>query len=108
MSTSSGARWSEEETILALDLYFRVKNKRSRDRDRAVGEHLILLASLGFPDRSAASIVMKIGNFAALDPANRSGGLGNVGPLDQPVWNRFSSSPVTLRTEVQRIKQGWD
>ena len=108
MTTSSGARWSKDETILALDLYFRIKCRRSRDRDRAIGEHLVLLACLGFPDRSAASIAMKIGNFAALDPANRHGGLGNVGPLDRPVWNRFSNSPVALRTEVQRIKKGWD
>ncbi len=108
MTTSSGARWTKDETILALDLYFRVKDENSTERDSEIGEHLILLTSLGLPDRSTASIVMKMGNFASLDCENHIDGLGNVGPLDTPVWYQFANYPVALRTEVQRIKRGWD
>ena len=108
MTTSSGARWSRDETILALDLYFRIKDKSSRESDGEIGEHLLLLAFLGFPDRSGASIVKKMGNFASLDPENHRDGFGNVGPQDKPVWDRFANSPVSLRTEVKRIKGSWD
>ena len=108
MASGSGSRWSKDETILALELYLRIKDLPSNERRREIGGHLILLACLGFHDRSPASIDYKIGNFTHLDPSNHRDGFGNVGPQDRPVWDRYSNSPIALRAEVQRIKQGWD
>ena len=99
-------RWRREETILALDLYIRSKQKGRKPNPVEISQHVELLDRLGFPSRSYASIHMKMGNFASLDPDNPSKGLDNPSSQDRLIWIKFANSCGKLRQEVSNIERG--
>ena len=59
---SSRKRWSEEETVLALYLYFQLPFGKLHSGNPEIQE---LAAALG---RTNSSVAMKLCNFASLDP----------------------------------------
>lgn len=52
--------------------------------------------------RSRAAVARKIGNFAALDPSNRAGGLEHGGRGDREVWTEFAGDRSRLRATAAR------
>ena len=101
---SSGAKWRVEETILALNLCLRCRKRNRNATPREISGHIELLSRLGLPSRSSASIIMKMGNFAALDPQNSSKGLSSAADQDRRIWNQYANSPGELQLEVRRIQ----
>ena len=80
---ADGRRWTEDETRQALELYRRTPFSQFHDRNPEV----VMLAKR--MNRSAASVAMKLGNFASLDPnVTRTGrkGLYNASAQDRRIW----------------------
>ena len=78
--------WSEEESILTINLYCKIPfgQMHSRNADVIALAHLI--------DRSPSSIARKLGNFASFDPKLRARGvkgLENASKLDKHIWNEY-------------------
>ena len=76
-------RWTEQEQILALNLYHLLPFGRLHER----APEIIALAKL--MDRTPGSVAMKLCNFASLDPkiiAKGKKGLSNVSMNDRKLW----------------------
>lgn len=82
-------RWSEEETLLALYLYFQLPFGKLHSRNPEIQQ---LAAALGRPSNSVA---MKLCNFASLDPKiTDSGrkGLAGASKLDRSMYAEFGQN----------------
>jgi len=78
--------WTRDELILAFNLYLKITFGKTHSRNPKIIE----LASL--IDRTPSSIVMRLGNFASIDPfhINRGiSGLKNGMNQVQPIWDEF-------------------
>ena len=83
---STRRRWSEEETVLALYLYFQLPFGKLHSGNPEIQQ---LAAALG---RTSSSIAMKLCNFASLDPKiTESGrkGLDGASKLDRATYAEF-------------------
>lgn len=92
------ARWSEDDTKLALFLYFQLPYGKLHKGNPEIQK---LAEFLG---RTHSSVAMKLGNFASLDPVvTDSGrkGLSGASKLDQTVFNRFSANWTDLVSETE-------
>ena len=87
-------RWTREETILGLDLYFREEGVRFRgDEDPLVIELSDLLNQyrriIGTPQttdlRNPNGVSMKLANFMRLDPEEKASGLANGSRVEDEV-----------------------
>ncbi len=105
-----GIRWAEEERVLVLDLYLRAGSLSKSDP--RVEELCRILDALPIHPtrsvsdriRSADTVVLKLKNFAWLDP-DENGGLQNAAKGDIDVWNRYASDRDALDTAVAAIKK---
>jgi 5-methylcytosine-specific restriction protein A len=92
-------KWTRDELILALDLYFEVVELSG------------VLNRLGLPSkgqsnyRNPSSIAMKLGNFNRLDSKRSGGGLAHGSKLDEEVWREFSKNRARLAEEAAAIKR---
>ena len=88
-----GEPWREREYIVVLDVYFRAK-KEPRHLESAFIKELSTL--LG---RTAASILMRMENFASLDPeeSEHRRGLVNIAPVCRRVFGDWKDKPDALR-----------
>ncbi|HLG96904.1 MAG TPA: serine/threonine-protein kinase [Bryobacteraceae bacterium] len=88
-----GRPWIEREYIVALDSYF-----ANREAPRHIQSPYIkdLSNLLG---RTAASIVMRMENFASLDPDEQPHrrGLVNISPICRRVFDKWKDNPSSLR-----------
>ena len=96
--SSSRKRWSEEETLLALYLYFQLPFGKLHSGNPEIQE---LAGALG---RTNSSVAMKLANFASLDPKiTGSGrkGLHGASKLDRATYAEFGHdwSGLVLRAE---------
>lgn len=112
---SAGTRnppWSEEELILALDLYL-----RGGQLDDTDPEVIALSAELNRlpihsvrPDaarfRNANGVALKLANLAAHDPNYAGRGMTRGGRGDAEVWQRYASDEDALDAAVARIRNG--
>ncbi len=94
-------RWTREELILALSVYFQLPFGRLNRTTKEVKElaHLI-----GRSDNSAA---LRLVNFAACDPyITESGRTGMPAGIAvcKPIWDEFAGDKEKLFLEAQRIK----
>lgn len=93
-------RWSEEDTKLALFLYFQLPYGKLHKGNPEIQR---LAEFLG---RTPSSVAMKLGNFASLDPVvTETGrkGLSGASKLDQIVFDRFSSDWTSLVDETEAV-----
>lgn len=105
--TGTRKRWSEDETILALYLYFQLPFGKLHSANPEIQQ---LAAAL---KRSNSSVAMKLCNFASLDPnITESGrkGLDGASKLDRALYAQFGRdwSGLVLRAETMwesKIKQ---
>lgn len=78
--------WTKEELILAFNLYLKISFGKTHSRNPKIIELANLI------DRTPASIVMRLGNFASIDPFHIDRGirgLQNGMNQVQPIWNEF-------------------
>jgi predicted restriction endonuclease len=93
-------RWSEEDTKLALFLYFQLPYGKLHKGNPEIQR----LAD--FLGRTHSSVAMKLGNFASLDPVvTETGrkGLSGASKLDQIVFDRFSANWTALVDETEAV-----
>ena len=90
---SSAKRWDEDETILALHLYFQLPFGKLHSGNPEIQQ---LAKALG---RSSNSVAMKLCNFASLDPkVTESGrkGLSGASKLDRAIYANFAEDWTAL------------
>ena len=88
--------WSEDETILALQLYYLIEAGKVENRSKAIKD---LARYLG---RTSGSVEMKIGNLQYCDHKNTKG-LKNGGKKDGIIFDRFLLCPDILDLKVKQI-----
>ena len=94
-------RWTREELILALSVYFQLPFGRLNRNTREVKE---LARLIGRSDNSAA---LRLVNFAACDPViTRTGRTGMTSgiPVCKPIFDEFVNDKERLFFEAQRLK----
>jgi putative restriction endonuclease len=95
-----GKKWSEEETKLALFLYFQLPFGQLHSGNPEIQK---LADTLG---RTHSSVAMKLCNFASLDPKiTESGrrGLQGASVQDKRIWEQFRSDWTGHVEEAERI-----
>lgn len=97
----SNNKWTREELILALDLYFRLPFGRL---NRSTPEVIELANLIG---RTNNSVALRLVNFAACDPVIiNSGRTGMPGGLSicKPIWDEYTGRKEELFYDAQQIK----
>ncbi|MEO8235964.1 MAG: HNH endonuclease [Flavobacterium sp.] len=95
--------WTKEELILAFNLYLKIEFGKTH----AHNPKIIELAKL--INRTPSSIVMRLGNFASIDPFHQLrgvGGLPNGKKQVQPIWNEFFHNQEELIFKSEQILAG--
>jgi 5-methylcytosine-specific restriction protein A len=90
-------KWSREELMLALDLYFRVNPAHSSPQNEEVEKLSALLCRLSSHQltadpvrfRNPNGVYMKLCNFLRFDPDYHGSGLSRGGKLEEAIWNEF-------------------
>lgn len=93
--------WTDEEMILALDLYFKLPFGRL---NRTTPEVKELAALIG---RTNNSVALRLVNYAACDPYIRnSGRTGMTSGMDRcmPYWNHYANNKEELFLKAEEIK----
>jgi predicted restriction endonuclease len=95
---AKGKLWTEEELLLALNLYYKIPFGQFHQSNPKV----INLAKL--IDRTPSSVAMQLGNFASLDPYHQNRGVSGLRPpgkLAQDLWSKAQSDwdNVILKSE---------
>jgi 5-methylcytosine-specific restriction protein A len=111
----SGCRWSRDELIPALDLYFQIAPRAPDPGSEAV-RWLSDALRLIRPEevrhkanyRSPDAVVMKLMNFRNLDPAYGGAGLSSVASADRAVWAEFANDRGTLARVTAAFKAAID
>lgn len=78
--------WTREELILAFNLYLKIEFGKTHARNSKIIELANTI------NRTPASIVMRLGNFASIDPYHQDrgvGGLKNGMNQVRPIWDEF-------------------
>lgn len=98
--SSKRKRWNEEETVLALYLYFQLPFGKLHSGNPEIQQ---LAAAL---DRSSSSVAMKLCNFASLDPKiTESGrkGLAGASQLDRSTYAEFGQDWTGLVARAEGL-----
>ena len=98
------ARWTREELLLALGLYFETPFGRQHKTYPPIVE---LAGVIG---RTPSAVAMKLNNFTSLDPSETQrgiSGLSGASTLDRELWSEFENNSEQLvdSIEEQREKQ---
>jgi 5-methylcytosine-specific restriction enzyme A len=109
---SNNPAWARDELILALDVYLMHRGHIPSPRDPEIIGLSDLLNRLPIhtvrPDlekfRNANGVVLKITNFAALDPQYPGAGMSRGSQLDAVVWDRYAGDPDELRQVADAIR----
>lgn len=97
-----GQRWTRDETILALGLYFQLPWGRMHHRAQEI---ISLSQKMG---RTPSSLAMKLTNIGRCDPtlsARGVAGLSNGGRVELDLWNEFVNQRELLSIEFDRCMQ---
>ena len=81
--------WTRQQLLVAFSLYCRIPFGRITSR------HPEIIHVAGLIGRTPASLSMKMGNIASLDPAITStgrAGLGNASRADRAMWDEMTSN----------------
>jgi len=105
-------KWTRDELILALDLYFQCGRKQISYSDQRVIDLSRLLNNLPIhsPEiqnanfRNPQGVSMKLGNFLSVDPQYTGIGLIRGSKLDKEIWDEFSKDTYILSQIAEAIK----
>ena len=95
--------WTRQQLLVAFDLYCRIPFGRISSRNPEIVHTAELIG------RSPASLSMKMGNIASLDPAITStgrAGLGNASRSDRAMWEEMNADWERFANEAQKALQG--
>lgn len=96
------ARWTREELLLALGLYFETPFGKQHKGYKKIIE----LA--GLFGRTPSAVAMKLCNFTSLDPleAERGiSGLSGASNLDRQIWSEFENNKELLVEEIEQLRE---
>ena len=104
--------WSEEELVLALDLYLR-RGILNASHPEVVDLSRVLngLAIHSEPPdvarfRNPNGVALKLSNFAVFDPTYDGRGMTRGGKRDTQVWNQYAPDEDKLSAAVAAIRDG--
>lgn len=108
--------WSEDELILALQLYLtnpssppRKESKEVRTLSNILNKlHQIMGTDAGITLRNENGVYLKMMNFRAIDPdfvAAGKAGMKAGGKLEKTVWEKYAGDKKALSAEAERIKE---
>lgn len=92
--------WTKDELILAFNLYLKIDFGKTHARN----PRIIELANI--INRTPASIVMRLGNFASIDPYHQNrgvNGLKNGMNQVRPIWEEFFNNQEELIFQSEQI-----
>ncbi len=101
--------WTDEARILVLDLYLRVGRASASSNDvKGLSDFLRALSDSSEEPhfRTASSIDLKLGNFAAIDPHYEDIGLHGFTKRDQEIWDIYAADEDQLAAAVEAIREG--
>lgn len=99
--TQYGRKWTRDETILALGLYFQIPFAKISSRNREIRELARLMK------RTPASLSMKMDNLGRFDVTlARKGisGLKNGSKSEKEIWDEFIGRRDVLSEEYSRLR----
>lgn len=110
---SKNPKWTRDEIILALELYFRVNPvHNSETHDEIVGlSHLLNELPIHPRNRqqdtfrNPNSVHMKLRNFLRFDDRQSKKGLEAGSKLDEEIWREFSGDKKRLKKTAGLIKE---
>ena len=102
-------KWTRDELILALDLYFRCPpSKTNKDNNEVIALSDLLNSLPIHPQnpeydkfRNPNGVYMKLCNFLRFDPNYSGIGLKAGGKLEEEIWHEFSGNKENLRKVSQ-------
>ena len=105
-------KWTRDELILALDLYFRVNPLHTSEKNPKIRELSNFLNQLPIhivrPDkekfRNPNAVYMKLCNLLRLDPDYSGKGLSAGSKLEEEVWKEFASDRDRLARTAWAIR----
>ena len=110
-SVGRNPKWTEEELILALDLYMDIPRGQISSRHPKIIDLSATLNRLRSADqidpstyRNANGTALKLHNFSRFDPSVQFRGMSNGGKLEEILWERFKGSRTTLRDAADAIR----
>ena len=103
--------WTEEELVLALDLFHELpsgKISARNDRVIALSDHLNTLRAAEIVDalkfRNPNGTALKLHNFARFDTTRTARGMTHGGKLEETIWNRYKGRRDLLRAHAGEIR----
>ena len=99
---ASHRKWSREEMIVVLALYFRVSFEQSSQTNLEVMRVARIIG------RESSAVRLRICNFRSFDPRLQEkgiAGLRNTGVLAKNIWDEFQTDWSKLTVEANRIEQ---
>src|SRR5690349_11576661 len=104
-------KWTRDETILALDLYFRCKGKMPSSSDSDVIELSNVLQQLTTQSletrrnsfRNPTGVAFKVQNLRNVATGK---GLRNGSRMDREIWAEFGKRPEAVRELATTIRRG--
>lgn len=114
MAVTSGQgnpKWTKDETILALDLYFYFDGKIPDSTHKQILELSTLLRQMPLHPleirkdsfRNPDGVAFKLQNIRQVATGK---GLDNTSQMDKSVWAEFGTSPELVKELANRIKKG--
>lgn len=108
-------KWTRDELILALDLYFKVNPLHTSEKHPAIVALSDLLNKLPIHAtsetnakfRNPSGVYMKLCNFLRFDPSYTGTGLQAGSKLDEEIWNEFSLQQENLARVAYAIKENY-
>jgi 5-methylcytosine-specific restriction enzyme A len=104
-------KWTEEELILALDLFHRLpsgKISARNDEVIALSQYLNVLRAAEVLDapkfRNPNGTALKLHNFARFDPTRTATGMNHGGKLEEAIWNRYVGKRDVLAKHAAEIR----
>lgn len=105
-----GSSWTEEERLLALDLYLRW-GQLGDDAPEVIALSEELRQRAFHPDagtredfRNPNGVSLKLANFASLDPAYPGVGMPALGVGDEQSWERYAGDLDLLAEAVAKVR----
>lgn len=108
-------KWTKDELILALDLYFRVNPIHTSEKHPEIVQLSELLNSLPIHARPSKTttfrnpdgVYMKLCNFLRFDPNYEGRGLIAGSKLDEEIWNEFAADRKRLSETTSIITKSY-
>lgn len=100
VSLPSQGVWSREQTVLALFWYYQLPFGRLHAKNPLIIKWSEII------NRNANAVVMKLMNFASLDPviiASGRKGMGNTSALDREIWEFYNNKLELLTNDAEII-----